>query len=304
MKEEVINYLKAKEGGVFLDCTLGGAGHTKAILDANKNNIVYAIDRDINAIERAKDFLKDYKDRVFLYNTEFSNANSSIFNGIKFDGILADLGLSQDELKENRGFSFNDESFLDMRMNQESVLTASNIVNEFESKELYKILKIGGVGKEAGSIVNAILKNRPINSAKELSQIIKSATLKFYKGKKLNPSALTFQAIRIAVNDEFGEIKKLLENVPSLAKPQARLVVICFHSLEDKIVTSTLRSFEKGENDKISLMVAKEEVKGIGKLITKKALVPTQEEIQENFASRSSLMRVFKLNKKVNFCLS
>ena len=212
MKEEVINYLKAKEGGVFLDCTLGGAGHTKAILDANKNNIVYAIDRDINAIERAKDFLKDYKDRVFLYNTEFSNANSSIFNGIKFDGILADLGLSQDELKENRGFSFNDESFLDMRMNQESVLTASNIVNEFESKELYKILKIGGVGKEAGSIVNAILKNRPINSAKELSQIIKRATLKFYKGKKLNPSALTFQAIRIAVNDEFGEIKKLLEN--------------------------------------------------------------------------------------------
>ncbi len=296
MKEEVINYLKAKEGGVFLDCTLGGAGHTKAILDANKNNIVYAIDRDINAIERAKDFLKDYKDRVFLYNTEFSNANSSIFNGIKFDGILADLGLSQDELKENRGFSFNDESFLDMRMNQESVLTASNIVNEFESKELYKILKIGGVGKEAGSIVNAILKNRPINSAKELSQIIKSATLKFYKGKKLNPSALTFQAIRIAVNDEFGEIKKLLENVPSLAKPQARLVVICFHSLEDKIVTSTLRSFEKGENDKISLMVAKEEVKGIGKLITKKALVPTQEEIQENFASRSSLMRVFEFN--------
>ena len=296
MKEEVINYLKAKEGGVFLDCTLGGAGHTKAILDANKNNIVYAIDRDINAIERAKDFLKDYKDRVFLYNTEFSNANSSIFNGIKFDGILADLGLSQDELKENRGFSFNDESFLDMRMNQESVLTASNIVNEFESKELYKILKIGGVGKEAGSIVNAILKNRPINSAKELSQIIKSATLKFYKGKKLKPSALTFQAIRIAVNDEFGEIKKLLENVPSLAKPQARLVVICFHSLEDKIVTSTLRSFEKGENDKISLMVAKEEVKGIGKLITKKALVPTQEEIQENFASRSSLMRVFEFN--------
>ena len=296
MKEEVINYLKAKEGGVFLDCTLGGAGHTKAILDANKNNIVYAIDRDINAIERAKDFLKDYKDRVFLYNTEFSNANSSIFNGIKFDGILADLGLSQDELKENRGFSFNDESFLDMRMNQESVLTASNIVNEFESKELYKILKIGGVGKEAGSIVNAILKNRPINSAKELSQIIKSATLKFYKGKKLNPSALTFQAIRIAVNDEFGEIKKLLENVPSLAKPQARLVVICFHSLEDKIVTSTLRSFEKGEDDKISLMVAKEEVKGIGKLITKKALVPTQEEIQENFASRSSLMRVFEFN--------
>ena len=296
MKEEVINYLKAKEGGVFLDCTLGGAGHTKAILDANKNNIVYAIDRDINAIERAKDFLKDYKDRVFLYNTEFSNANSSIFNGIKFDGILADLGLSQDELKENRGFSFNDESFLDMRMNQESVLTASNIVNEFESKELYKILKIGGVGKEAGSIVNAILKNRPINSAKELSQIIKSATLKFYKGKKLNPSALTFQAIRIAVNNEFGEIKKLLENVPSLAKPQARLVVICFHSLEDKIVTSTLRSFQKGENDKISLMVAKEEVKGIGKLITKKALVPTQEEIQENFASRSSLMRVFEFN--------
>lgn len=296
MKEEVINYLKAKEGGVFLDCTLGGAGHTKAILDANKNNIVYAIDRDINAIERAKDFFKDYKDRVFLYNTEFSNANSSIFNGIKFDGILADLGLSQDELKENRGFSFNDESFLDMRMNQESVLTASNIVNEFERKELYKILKIGGVGKEAGSIVNAILKNRPINSAKELSQIIKSATLKFYKGKKLNPSALTFQAIRIAVNDEFGEIKKLLENVPSLAKTQARLVVICFHSLEDKIVTSTLRSFEKGENDKISLMVAKEEVKGIGKLITKKALVPTQEEIQENFASRSSLMRVFEFN--------
>lgn len=296
MKEEVINYLKAKEGGVFLDCTLGGAGHTKAILDANKNNIVYAIDRDINAIERAKDFLKDYKDRVFLYNTEFSNANSSIFNGIKFDGILADLGLSQDELKENRGFSFNDESFLDMRMNQESVLTASNIVNEFESKELYKILKIGGVGKEAGSIVNAILKNRPINSAKELSQIIKSATLKFYKGKKLNPSALTFQAIRIAVNNEFGEIKKLLENVPSLAKPQARLVVICFHSLEDKIVTSTLRSFQKGENDKISLMVAKDEVKGIGKLITKKALVPTQEEIQENFASRSSLMRVFEFN--------
>ncbi|MGI6680673.1 MAG: 16S rRNA (cytosine(1402)-N(4))-methyltransferase RsmH [Bdellovibrionota bacterium] len=294
MKKEATKYLGAKEGGVFLDCTLGGGGHTKALLDANKNNIVYAIDRDINAIERARKFLKDYKDRLFLYNFEFSKADSDVFNGIKFDGILADLGLSTDQLKEDRGFSFNDESFLDMRMDKEAKLTANEIVNETESKELFRILKEGGVGKEASSIVNVILKNRPIETSKELADIIKSVSYKFFKGKKVHPATVVFQAIRIAVNNEFEEIKKLLSNVPDMAKAKTRLVVISFHSLEDKIVASTMRRWQKGENDNLSLIPIKETAKGLGKLITKKSLVPSDEEVLKNPASRSSLMRVFE----------
>lgn len=294
MKNEAIECLKANVGGIFLDCTLGGAGHTKAILDANKNNIVYALDRDIHAIERAREFLRDYEGRVFFYNTEFSNANSNIFNGIKFDGILADLGLSTDQLKEDRGFSFNDESFLDMRMNESSEVTAYQIVNETESKELFKILKEGGVGKEASSIVNAIMRNRPINTAKKLSEIIKSVSYKFHKEKKVHPATVAFQAIRIAVNNEFDEIKTLLANIPSLVKTSTRLVIISFHSLEDKIVTSTMRSWQKGESDCVPFILFSEQNKGIGKLISKKALVPSSEEILKNSASRSSLMRVFE----------
>lgn len=296
MKKEAIDNLNAAKGGTFLDCTLGGAGHTKAILEANKNNIVYALDRDNFAIERAKEFLKDFESRVHIFNTEFSNANSNIFNGVKFDGILADLGLSLDQLKENRGFSYNDDGFLDMRMNESSKITAHQIVNELEAKELFKILKEGGVGKEASAILNAILKNRPINTAKELSDVVKTATLKFKKDKKSQDVAVVFQAIRIAVNDEFLEIKKLLNNIPSIVNKNARVVIISFHSLEDKIVTSTMRSWQKGDDDMDAYLLGAKVNLGIGKLITKKALVPSEKEILENHASRSSLMRVFEFN--------
>ncbi len=293
MKKEALEYLKASLGGTFLDCTLGGAGHTKAILDANKDNKVFAIDRDVFAIERAEEFLKSEKDRVFFYNTEFSKV-SSLFENKKFDGVLVDLGLSTDQLKEERGFSFNDESSLDMRMNQSAKLTAYSVVNETEYKELFVILKKGGVGKEASAIVKAIIKNRPINSAKSLAEIIKSATYKFFKNKKTNPATVTFQAIRIAVNGEFEEIKTLLESIPDIIKPSGRLVVISFHSLEDKIVTSTMRSWQRGDDVLQRLQFATFENKSKGTLITKKAVMPLEQEIEKNPASRSSLMRVFE----------
>ncbi len=295
MKEEAIKFLKASDGGVFLDCTLGGAGHTKAILDSNKENKVFAIDRDSFAIERAKEFLKSEESRVCFYNTEFSNI-SSLFKDEKFDGVLVDLGLSTDQLKEERGFSFNDENSLDMRMNQSGKLTAYSVVNETNYKELFIILKKGGVGKEARAVANAIIKDRPINSAKQLATVIRSTTYKVLKNKKLHPESVSFQAIRIAVNDEFEEISKLLAFIPNVIKPFGRLVVISFHSLEDKIVTSTMRKWQKGEQDFQELKLIGIANKGNGVLLTKKALVPSKEEIAKNFASRSSLMRVFEFN--------
>lgn len=288
---EVIESLRAVRGGNFIDCTLGGGGHTEALLKANPENRVVAFDRDKRAIERAGTRLEQYGDRVKLIHASFSQA-AHLVGELKFDGILADLGLSTDQLKEQRGFSFNDESAIDMRMNEEDERSGSYFVNEAPERELYAVLKRGGVGAEARKVVAAIIKARPIATASELAQVVRRAA-GFTPGAS-NPATVIFQAIRIAVNREMEEIEGLLDGIPQLVASKARVAIISFHSLEDREVASKLRQWQQGDTTPPHWPGARQGDPRMGSLLSKKAITPSEEEIARNPASRSARMRVFE----------
>ncbi len=288
---EVIDSLRAREGGRFLDCTLGGGGHTKAILDANPKNTVTAIDRDLRAIKRTSEALSQYSSRLTIHHGSFSTLKS-LDLGDSFDGVLADLGVSTDQIKEGRGFSFNDEASLDMRMNEEEGETAHEIVNTLSEQDLFKILAEGGVGPKARDIARAIVRARPIANAKELSRVINQIP----QGKKtVNPATVAFQAIRMAVNRELSEIESLMEVAPRLVRSQGRLSVITFHSLEDKAVTKVMRAWE-GSEDFPALWPGRKESKRIGTVVFRKAVVASDEECEANPSARSARLRVFEFH--------
>lgn len=290
MLEEVMEYLKVAEGGEFLDCTLGGAGHTEAIARAKPGNRVVAIDRDVRAIERAKPKLADLN--VEIRHGDWRSLESAV-NGGKFQGILADLGLSSDQLHEKRGFSFRDEDSLDMRMDQSAGVSASQIVNEKSLGELTSLLRRGGVSKDPKRIANAIVKARPINSTKQLAEIIAGAIPVREQKKGIHPATVALQAIRIAVNQEIENIEALLKAAPKLAKKQARFVAISFHSLEDQLIAKQMRDWDQGCTCPRTRPCECGKKK-LGFLLTKKALTPSAEEIARNPAARSALMRVFE----------
>lgn len=290
MAAEFLAHLNPKSGERFLDCTLGGGGHTSRLLDSNADIKVVATDRDHRAVERAKEKLAHYGDRLEVKHVAFSSLEK-VFAHQKFDGILADLGVSTDQLKDNRGFSFYDDVALDMRMDESKDFSASHIVNELGDEELFKILKEGGVGKEARALCLAIIRARPINSTKELSKIINQAIGR--GDSRSNPSTVAFQAIRVAVNDEFSELRALLKAIPGWAKPGTRVAIICFHSLEDKEVGRTFREWTSGTTPPASLPGAISSP-SLGKMSSKKAILPTAAEIEVNPASRSARLRVFE----------
>lgn len=288
MVREVLESLRAADGGEFLDCTFGGGGHSRAILQANTNNRVTAIDRDLRAIDRSKKDGASFGDRLSVVHSAFSGVDSILF-GSKFDGVLADLGVSTDQIKEGRGFSFSDDDSLDMRMNEAGGVKASEIVNEVSESELVNILYAGGArnGREAA---RAIVRARPIASAKALALVVsKLPTGK----KKINPATVIFQAIRMAVNNELEEIKNLMSVVPSMVRSGGRLSVITFHSIEDKAVTHTMRSWE-GASGEPALWPGSKTTKILGKVLTRKAVVPSDEEVEGNPSSRSAKLRVFE----------
>jgi 16S rRNA (cytosine1402-N4)-methyltransferase len=306
----------ANTKGNFLDCTLGGGGHTEAILKQSQENIVHAIDRDGEAIERAKERLKPYLDRIKFYNCAFSKFNENLVRDsinkdtvsqIKFSGVIADLGLSTDQLFSGRGFSFNDDASLDMRMSTSSeILNANELLASMSEGEIFKMLKIGGVGNEARKIAKAISDNLPLKSAANLSEVVAKVHKPSYKGitskKFINPATVVLQAIRIAVNDELGEIERLLAKIPSYVQAGTKMVVISFHSLEDQIVTKILREWSRGDTTPANLrssFLGKGLIDNatIGRLLTKKAITPSQEEVASNTSARSARMRVFEFFK-------
>jgi len=290
--KESIDYLKASSENyhTFLDCTAGGGGHSKQILDSKDTNIVYSMDRDVKAIERLNSKFADYKERSKIIHSSFGKIMKNIDQ--KFDGILADLGISSDQLAEDRGFSFSDSN-LDMRMDtSNSTKTAKEIINNYNFNSLYRIFKIGGIKKEASKLVKFIIENRNFNTAEEL----KEAVTRFYTTnkwtKKTNPATLVFQSLRIEVNGEFAEIKALLNQIPQIINKKGRVVIISFHSSEDKLIASTFRQWQNG--DSLPPGWGTPEKKRLGNMITSKAVVPTLEEIESNPRSRSSLMRIFE----------
>jgi 16S rRNA (cytosine1402-N4)-methyltransferase len=297
LKNETVEFLNCSKGGKFIDCTLGGAGHTEAILQANPINTVEAFDRDIRAINRAKQKLNKYQDRVTYHHRTFSEVESTLEEK-SYDGMLVDLGISTDQLKEKRGFSFNDDTPLDMRMDESQSVTASDIVNNYSEKDLIRVLKRGGADKEGFFAAKAIIKNRPITSTKHLADIVSAAVNVPHKrghksGKSTHPATTVFQAIRIEVNKEYEQIEALLESAPKVVKDGGRLAVITFHSAEDKLVAGRMRSWAAGDTTPAYVHGGVFDRGSKGRFLTTKPVVASQSELAANPASRSARLRVF-----------
>ncbi len=286
--DESIFVINPQNNGVYIDMTLGAGGHTRKLLEkSSPNGIVIAFDRDKKAIEYAKETLKkEYGERLLLVNENFSNCVEKVRElGFEYvDGIVMDLGVSLDQLKsKTRGFSFLEDAPLDMRMDVSKPLTAEKIVNEWQEKDIENILRIYGEERFAGRIAKNIVRSRPIYSTKQLADIVEGCVPRnLYK--RIHPATRTFQALRIVVNDELESLKKGLSSSVELLAEGGVLCVISFHSLEDRIVKNTFRDYKS---------------EGVVRLINKKPIVPTKDEIYKNRRARSAKMRcLVKINKK------
>jgi len=287
--KECIEGLNLKENSIIVDCTLGYGGHSKEILKRIPKGMLIAIDQDIEAInynESANNF-KIIKNN-FRHLTEVLN-NLSIK---EVDGILYDLGVSSPQLdNKDRGFSFHKDARLDMRMDKDQELSAEKIVNNYELNELIKIFKEYGEEKYAVSIAKAIIKARPITTTLELTEIIKSSVPFKYRNEK-HPARKTFQAIRIEVNDELNALNDSLRQALELIKVNGRIVVITFHSLEDKIVKKIFKEVSDIDRTLLKLPVIPEEYQPRFKIIG--SFSPNLKEIEENNRARSAKLRIIE----------
>lgn len=294
LRDEVVEAVGASRGGLFLDCTFGGGGHTRAMLDAHPEVWVVAVDRDARALARAEVWKGEYGDRLELYHGTFSHIEEHVGQR-KFHGIIADLGMSTDQLKEGRGFSFSDGDALDMRMNEAEGMTAQEFLNTASDRDLYLALVEGGVGKGARQLVSAIQRNRPIVSATQLAEVVRGSMAAKRGESGVHPATVVFQAVRMAINREKDEIIGLLESIPHLVIPGGRFACITFHSIEDRLVTNQLREWESGGSYPASWRGPRE-LKKMGRLTSKKPIVPSDDEVNRNPASRSARLRVFEFD--------
>ena len=292
MLNEVVEALGAKDGGMFLDCTFGGGGHTRAILDAHPNSWVVALDRDARAIERGRAWAGRYAERLELIHTPFSNLVKAS-ESRAFDGILADLGMSTDQLVEGRGFSFADQGDFDMRMDESEGVTAADFVNAASEREIFLALAEGGVGKNARAIARTLVFHRPFSSARELADAVKGSQLGKRSSSKVHPATVVFQALRMKINNELSEIEKLMEGAPHVSKPGGKLAIITFHSIEDQAVANRMRKWESAGSYPANWRGIRTE-KRIGRVVNRKPIVPSEDEVLRNPASRSARLRVFQ----------
>lgn len=298
---EVLMYLDIKPGGIYVDGTIGGGGHAYEIVKLlQPNGVLIGIDQDICAINAARNKLEEYKKNIILINDNFRNIKTVIedkgFN--KVDGILLDLGVSSYQLDEKeRGFSYMKNAKLDMRMNRNNTLTAEIIINDWSEYQITKIIREFGEEKWAKRIASFICKerlNKRIETTYELVEIIKAAIPASARREGPHPAKRTFQAIRIAVNDELKILEKTIEDGVKILKPEGRFCIITFHSLEDRIVKSVFNKLEKPCicPPKIPKCICGK-IPMI-KVITKKAISANDKEIKENPRSRSAKLRAAK----------
>ncbi len=294
---EVINSFNSIEDGIIIDCTMGYGGHSSMILEANPNIKLIGIDQDQTAIEFSTQRLAVFKERVEIRKGRFSNVIKEVISqyGIEnIKGILADIGVSSLQLdKKERGFSYESDT-LDMRMDKDAPLSASEVVNNYSSSELERILLEYGELRNYKKITSTIIANRPFHSAKQLSDTLKPH---MPQGKKIHPATLLMQAIRIEVNDELGELKSLLKSIEDAKLSEATIAIISFHSLEDRIVKQTFTSWAK------KCICPQEAMRcncgnnhSLGKIITKKPIMAKEDELKENVRSRSAKMRIFSMD--------
>ena len=291
---ESIEYLNIKDDSIIVDCTLGYGGHSSEILKRVKNGHLYCFDQDLEAINSSKKRLKSISDNYTIINSNFVNMKDELNKlGIdKVNGILYDLGVSSPQLDEDyRGFSFHKDAKLDMRMNQEQILSAYNVVNEYDETKLSEIIFKYGEEKYSRSIAKNIVKNRPINTTLELVEVIKEAVPMKYKLSH-HPARKTFQAIRIEVNNELEVFKKSLLDALSLIDVGGRICVITFHSLEDRICKEIFKSVSTVKKELQNLPVIPKEY--LPKFRVVKIVNPSDNEVSINKRARSAKLRVIE----------
>ena len=301
---EAVAGLNIKENGVYVDCTLGGAGHSLEILKQLKNGKLYAFDQDNTALENAKIKLKDYADKVVFIKSNFKNLKKKLLeHGItEVDGVLYDLGVSSPQLDTpERGFSYNYDTRLDMRMDTDAQISAYEIVNEYDYSDLVKIFYRYGEEKFSKQIPRNIEKKRevkPIETTFELVDIIKESIPAAKRRTGGHPAKRVFQAIRIAVNNELSVFEDSLEQAIDIVKKDGRISVITFHSLEDRICKQIFNSYAKRKDIPKNLPILPEESLAKLKIITKKPIYPTDKELEENNRSRSAKLRIAEVQMK------
>ncbi len=297
--QECIKGLDIKEDGIYIDGTLGGAGHSEKLVEnVSQMGRLIGIDRDEEALKSASRKLENYHNVTYVHGNH--DAIKSILEDLgieKVDGILLDLGVSSYQLDEaSRGFSYMQEATLDMRMDKTSKLTAKDVVNNYSEEELAKILFEYSEEKFSKKIAKRICeyrKNKEIETTKELASIIEEAIPGFAK-KEGHPAKRTFQAIRIEVNDEIKPLYNTVRNCIDVLKPGGRLCIITFHSLEDRAVKEAYADAMGKCTCPSDLPYCVCGVKSQGKVITKKPILPTKEEMEENSRAKSAKLRIFE----------
>lgn len=296
---EAVDGLEIKVGGRYVDCTLGGAGHSYLIASKlNQNGRLYSFDQDDAALVAAKEKLKNYEDRVELIKSNFINIKKELFEiGVtNVDGVLFDLGVSSPQLDEaERGFSYRQDAPLDMRMDREQSLTAEIIINTWTEERLANIFFQYGEEKFSRRIAKKIADYRAekrIESTEELADIIKFAIPAAARRTGPHPAKRTFQAIRIAVNDELNVFESALTDAIELLQPGGRISVITFHSLEDRICKHVFLKFAKGCICPPDFPICSCGSTPDIKLITRKPITPSIEELEENPRARSAKLRI------------
>ncbi|MDY6003012.1 MAG: 16S rRNA (cytosine(1402)-N(4))-methyltransferase RsmH [Bacilli bacterium] len=296
---EAIDALNIKKDGIYVDLTLGRGGHSSKILEKLTTGKLYCFDQDKEAIEQSRPRLEKISSNFEIIKSNFRNFKEELEKrGInKVDGILMDLGVSSPQFdNEERGFSYKGSARLDMRMDQEQSLDAYEVINNYSLNELCRIFREYGEDKYYYQIARKIVQNRidsPIETTDELVDIIKSCKPQKELMKKGHPAKQIFQAIRIEVNDELGALKEALQKAIDMIDKNGRIVVISFHSLEDRIVKNMFNSVAKIQGDRLNLYTLPDEIeKPKYELVNNKIIVPSEKEMEVNSRSKSAKMRI------------
>ncbi|HEY9625966.1 MAG TPA: 16S rRNA (cytosine(1402)-N(4))-methyltransferase RsmH [Coleofasciculaceae cyanobacterium] len=272
LSHELIEGLALQPYGHYLDATVGGGGHSRLILAAFPEVTVTAIDQDEQAIAAATANLAEFGDRVQFCHTNFAEFHPG---DRLFDGIIADLGVSSAQFdRGDRGFSFRHAAPLDMRMNQQQDLTAAEIINTWDEIELARIFYTYGEERLSRKMARRIVEKRPLHTTDQLAELIFYSVPHSYRYGRIHPATRVFQALRIVVNRELEVLETLIQTAPQWLKPEGRMGIISFHSLEDRIVKHRFRESE------------------VLRVLTKKPIVPTEQEIRDNGRSRSAKLRI------------
>ena len=296
--DEVMDNIITDKDAVYVDCTLGGGGHTEGILEnSSKNSKVVAIDQDVQAIEFAKKRLEKYGNKLQIFQDNFRNIDTAVYLAgfEKVDRILMDIGVSSNQLDNaKRGFSYRFEARLDMRMDSNLKISAYEVINNFSEKDLADIIYKYGEEPKSRKIAKKIVEYRPIKAIETTTELADIVIKSIGKSMKRHPAKRTFQAIRIFVNKELEILSETLDKAVKLLGKNGKLLVITFHSLEDRIVKEKFREYENPCTCPPDIPICVCGKQSLGKVITKKPIVAKELELAENNRAHSAKLRIFE----------